>query len=77
MSQEMTNLESSMASMTVKDSTTFSTPFTGSTSNIPQGTVIYMAPEQMQARENSCYVLLTNLMSYLSKPLKSGSPNNS
>jgi serine/threonine protein kinase len=55
MSQEKTNLESSMTSMTVKDSTKFSlassTPFTGSTSNIPQGTVIYMAPEQMQARE--------------------------
>jgi len=60
MSQEMTNLESSMTSMAVKDSTTAfslasSTPFTGSTSNIPQGTVIYMAPEQMQARKYLIY----------------------
>ena len=78
MSQDMTNTECSTASKEVKDSGS-STPFGSifNTSNLPQGTPLYMAPEQMQARENSCYVLLTNLMSYISKPLKSGSPNNS
>ena len=56
MSQGMTNTECSTASKQVKDSST-STPFgsTFNTSNRPQGTLIYMAPEQMQARKYLIY----------------------
>jgi hypothetical protein len=53
MSQDMTNTECSTASKEVKDSGS-STPFGSifNTSNLPQGTELYMAPEQMQAREH-------------------------
>ena len=56
MSQDMTNTECSTASKAVKDSGS-STPFgsTFNTSNRPQGTLIYMAPEQMQARKHLIY----------------------
>jgi hypothetical protein len=56
MSQDMTNTECSTASKAVKDSGS-STPFgsTFNTSNRPQGTLIYMAPEQMQARKYLIY----------------------
>jgi hypothetical protein len=53
MPQDMAKSEHSTASKHVKDSST-STPFgsTVNTSNQPQGTPLYMAPEQMQAREH-------------------------
>jgi hypothetical protein len=56
MSQDMARSERSTASKQVKDSST-STPFgsTFNTSNLPQGTPLYMAPEQMQAREHLIY----------------------
>jgi hypothetical protein len=56
MSQDMTNTECSIASKQVKDSST-STPLGSifATSNRPQGTPIYMAPEQMQARKHLIY----------------------
>ncbi len=56
MSQDMTNTECSTASKAVKDSgssTTHGSKF--NTSNRPQGTLIYMAPEQMQARKHLIY----------------------
>jgi hypothetical protein len=56
MSQDMTNTECSTASKEVKDSGS-STPFGSifNTSNRPQGTELYMAPEQMQARKHLIY----------------------
>jgi hypothetical protein len=56
MSQEMTITECSTASKALEDSGS-STPFgsTFVTSNLPQGTLLYMAPEQMQAREHLIY----------------------
>jgi serine/threonine protein kinase len=58
MSQDMTSMECSMTSMQMTDSGTFSTCSTmstqptGATSNNPKGTLFYMAPEQMKAREH-------------------------
>ena len=56
MSQDMAKSERSTASKQVKDSSS-STPFGSifNTSNLPQGTPLYMAPEQMQAREHFIY----------------------
>jgi len=58
MSQDMTSMECSMTSMQMTDSGTFSTCSTmsnqptGATSINPKGTLVYMAPEQMKAREH-------------------------
>ena len=53
MPQDMAKSERSTASKQVQDSSS-STPFGSifNTSNLPQGTPLYMAPEQMQAREH-------------------------
>jgi hypothetical protein len=73
MSQDMTNTECSTASKAVKDSGS-STPFGSifATSNRPQGTLIYMAPEQMQARKHLIYnsLSLTGVSAFGHTPLK-------
>jgi hypothetical protein len=56
MSQDMAKSERSTASKQVKDSSTSTTHGSKfNTSNLPQGTELYMAPEQMQAREHFIY----------------------
>ena len=53
MSQDMAKSEHSTASKHVKDSSTSTTHGSKfNTSNLPQGTELYMAPEQMQARKH-------------------------